>query len=162
MRGDRGPVLLCALLVASCGMAGGPGGSGTVAGSAGAGEPLVIAPRVLVADREQTEPIATGEVLAGSTLGGSPFCPGGTVLDSHGSTDPAIRLIIETITCPDGTLSLAFTPFELNGQTQAGAWMIVKGTGAYDGLTGSGTLEAVYDPDPAAPTNVTFTGTARR
>ena len=74
------------------------------------GEPIVIRTRVLVAVEERTEPIATGDVLEGSTLGDSPFCAGGTVRDSHGSSDPTVLLIIETITCPDGTLKLRLEP----------------------------------------------------
>ena len=44
--------------------------------------------RVNVAAHSARQPIATGEVLEGSTLGGSPFCVGGTILDSHSSSDP--------------------------------------------------------------------------
>jgi hypothetical protein len=58
------------------------------------GEPIVIRTRVTIADEPGSEPIATGEVLGGSTLGGSPFCAGGTIRDSHGSSDPAVRLIV--------------------------------------------------------------------
>src|SRR5688500_4437620 len=53
------------------------------------GEPIVIRTRMVIAAEERAEPIATGEVLEGSTLGSSPFCAGGTILDSHGSPDPA-------------------------------------------------------------------------
>ena len=42
------------------------------------GEPIVIRTRVVIAAEERAEPIATGEVLEGSTLGGSEFCAGGT------------------------------------------------------------------------------------
>ena len=63
----------------------------------------MIRTRKLVA-QECTEPIATGEFLEGSTLGDSPFCAG---VDHpafpYGSSDPTVWLIIETITCPDGT-----------------------------------------------------------
>jgi hypothetical protein len=126
------------------------------------GEPIVIRTRVLVALEERTEPIATGEVLEGSTLGGSPFCAGGIVRDSHGSTDPTVRLIIETITCPDGTVKLRFEPDPSPGLIQTGSWTIASGTGAFERLRGSGEMEAVYDPDPTAPALVTFTGTVTR
>ena len=126
------------------------------------GEPIVIRERVVIAAAPGAEPIATGDVLAGSTIGGSPFCAGGTIRDSHGSTDPAVRLIVQTITCPDGTLRLRFTPDEPQGLTQTGSWTIVSGTGAFEGLRGSGEMEVVYDPDEDSPAHVTFTGTVTR
>ncbi|HET6616184.1 MAG TPA: hypothetical protein VFH69_00055 [Gemmatimonadota bacterium] len=46
------------------------------------GEPIVIRSRLIVAAEEGSEPIATGTILEGSTLGGTPFCAGGTILDS--------------------------------------------------------------------------------
>ncbi len=126
------------------------------------GEPIVIRERVVIAAAPGAEPIATGDVLAGSTIGGSPFCAGGTIRDSHGSTDPAGRLIVQTITCPDGTVRLRFTPDEPQGLTQTGSWTIVSGTGAFEGLRGSGEMEVVYDPDEDSPAHVTFTGTVTR
>ena len=74
------------------------------------GEPIVIRTRKNVSLTEGAEPIATGEVIEGSTLGDSTFCVGGSVLDSHGSSDPTVWLIIETITCPDGSLKLRLKP----------------------------------------------------
>jgi hypothetical protein len=127
------------------------------------GESLVIRTRVVIAAEERAEPIATGEVLDGSTLGGAAFCAGGTVLDAHGSTDPAVRLIVETITCPDGTVSVAFAPDVVpHGLTQTGSWMIVGGTGAFEGLRGSGEMEVLSDPDDDSIGHVTFTGNVRR
>ena len=84
------------------------------------GEPAVIRTRMIVAAAERAEPIATGEVLEESTLGDSPFCAGGTVLDSHGSTDPSVWLIVETITCPDGTVKLRVKPNPAQGLNQTG------------------------------------------
>ena len=130
--------------------------------AASRGEPIVIRTRKLVALTERAEPIATGEVLEGSTLGDSPFCAGGTVLDSHGSSDPTVWLIIETITCPDGTVKLRLEPDPSPGLTQTGSWTIAGGTGTFERLRGSGEMEAVYDPDPAAPAHVTLTGTVTR
>jgi len=126
------------------------------------GEPIVIRTRKLVAVTERTEPIATGEVLEWSTLGDSPFCAGGTVRDSHGSSDPTVWLIIETITCPDGTVKLRVEPDPSPGLNQTGSWTIASGTGTFERLRGSGDMEAVYDPDPAAPAHVTLTGTVTR
>jgi hypothetical protein len=122
----------------------------------------VIRTRVNIADESGAEPIATGEVLEGSTLEGSSFCVGGTVLDTHGSSDPALFLIVETITCPEGTLSLAMTGEEAQGLTQTGTWMLAGGTGAYEGLHGTGDMEVTYDPDDDSLAHVTFTGTVTR
>lgn len=95
-----------------------------------AGEPILIRTSVTIA-ATGAEPIATGEVLEGSTLGGSPFCVGGTILDSHGSPDPAEEpygLTNRTITCPDGIVRVGFTPqVEVpEGQTQTGSWTIQR------------------------------------
>jgi hypothetical protein len=130
--------------------------------SARRGEQIVIRTRMVIAAEEGAEPIATGEILDRSTLGDSPFCAGGTVLDSHGSSDPTVWLIIETITCPDGTVKLRVEPDPPAGLNQTGSWTIAGGTGSFERLRGSGELEVVYDPDPAAPAHVTLTGTVTR
>ena len=136
----------------------------TSAGSATAprGKPIVIRTRIVIAAEERTEPIATGEVLEGSTLGGSPFCAGGTILDSHGSPDPEVLLIARTITCPDGRVRLNLTPEVTPGLTQTGSWRIVSGTGAYEGLRGSGEMEGLSDPDDDSLARETLTGTVQR
>jgi hypothetical protein len=129
------------------------------------GEPIVIRTRVVIAAAPGAEPIATGEVLDGSTLGDSPFCAGGTILDSHGSPDPTVEpygLIDRTITCPDGTVRVGFTPEETQGLIQTGSWTIVGGTGEFEGLRGSGEMEVVNDPDPDSPARETLTGTVTR
>jgi hypothetical protein len=128
------------------------------------GERIVIREKLIIAAEEHSEPIATGTILAGSTLGGTPFCAGGTILDSHASLDPEMEpyLIDRKITCPDGTVRIGFTPevgAEPQGQTQMGLWTIVSGTGAYEGLGGSGKSAAVYDPNPNSPVRETLTGT---
>ena len=128
------------------------------------GGPIVIRGKLTVAATEGSEPIATGTILAGSTLGGSPFCAGGTILDSHASLDPKMEpyLIDRKITCPDGTVRIGLTPevsAELQSQTQRGSWTIVSGTGAFEGLGGSGKAEAVYGPNPNSPLRETLIGT---
>jgi len=96
-------------------------------------------------------------------IGGSPFCVGGTILDSHGSPDPEVALIARTITCPDGTVRMEITPDVSQGTptdlTQKGSWMIIGGTGVFEGLRGSGEMTAVYDPDPTRPARETYSGT---
>jgi len=138
--------------------------------TAPAGDPIVIRATLIVAAEEGSEPIATGTVLDGSTLGGTPFCAGGTILESHASLSPKMNayLIDRKITCPDGTVRIGFTP-EVGagpapqGQTpQKGSWTIVSGTGEFEGLSGSGKSEAVYGPNPSSPVRSTFTGTVTR
>jgi hypothetical protein len=135
------------------------------------GEPVVILTEVHVAAEEGAEPIATGVVLEGSSIGGSPFCSGGTILDSHASNDPAVAplgLIDRMFTCSDGTLRIVDTPEVSAGPPdpqdliQAGTWLIVSGTGAYEDLRGSGTMETVYDADESAPSHQTLTGSVTR
>ena len=142
----------------------------TASGTAPAGDPIVIRATLIGAAEEGSEPIATGTVLDGSTLGGTPFCAGGTILESHASLDPKMKayLIDRKITCPDGTVRIGFTP-EVGavpapqGQTpQKGVWTIVSGTGEFEGLSGSGKSEAVYGPNPSSPVRSTFTGTVTR
>lgn len=126
------------------------------------GEPIVIRTRVTIADEEGAETIATGEVLEGSTLGGSPFCVGGTILDTHPS-DPAEEsyLIGRTISCPDGTVRIGLTPDVDSppGEPQTGSWTMVSGTGDFDWGGGSGEMEVVYDPDDDSLAHETLTGT---
>jgi hypothetical protein len=142
----------------------------TASGTAAPGEPIVIRSTHIVAAEEGSEPIATGTILEGSTLGGTPFCAGGTILDSHASLDPKMKayLIDRKITCPDGTVRIGFTPEVGAGQApqgqtpQRGVWTIVSGTGEFEGLGGSGKSEAVFGPNPSSPVRNTFTGTVTR
>jgi hypothetical protein len=154
------------LLLGACG-GGEDGAANTGAASTtdGGGEPIVLRTRVAIAAASGAETIATGEVLEGSTLGGSPFCVGGTILDTH--FDPAEEphgLIDRTITCPDGTVRVGLTPEvgapgEPQDLTQTGSWTIVSGTGAFEGLRGSGEMEVVNDPDDDSLAHETLTGT---
>jgi hypothetical protein len=123
-------------------------------------EPIVIRTSINIAAEPGAEVIATGEVLGGSTLGGSPFCDGGTILDSHGSTDPEVLLIARTITCSEGTVRMDVMPEVPRGLSQSGSWEIVSGTGDFEGLNGSGEVEIDYDPDPEAPAREMYTGVA--
>jgi hypothetical protein len=163
-------VSVLALIVVACG--GGEDGEGAAADTSAApttepGEAIVIRTRMVIAATEGAEPIATGEVLEGSTLGGSPLCAGGTIRDSHASLDPAVAplgLIDRMITCSDGTVRIVFTP-EVGGsqgETQTGSWTIVSGTGTFEGLRGSGEMEIVPDPDDDSLGLETLTGTVTR
>jgi hypothetical protein len=160
-------ILVGVLLLGACGGDGNDADTSAASTTEPRGEPIVIRTRVNIAAVPGAEPIATGEVLEGSTVGGPPFCAGWTILDSHGSTDPAVEpygLIDRKITCPDGTVRVGLTPDvtpdEPQGQTQTGSWMIVSGTGAFKGLRGSGEMEVVYDPDDDSQARETLTGTA--
>jgi hypothetical protein len=138
-----------------------------VSATARRGGPIVIREKLIIAADERSEPIATGTIVAGSTLGGTPFCAGGTILDSHASLDPTMEsyLIDRKITCPEGTVRIGFNPevgAEPQSRTQKGSWTIVSGTGAFEGLGGSGTSEAVYGPNPDAPVRETLTGIVTR
>jgi hypothetical protein len=144
--------------------------TGAASATAPPGEPIVIHSTLTVAAEEGSEPIATGTISEGSTLGGNPFCAGGTILESHASLDPKLRayLIDRKITCPGGTVRIGYTPevgadSAPQGQTpQKGVWTIVSGTGEFAGLRGSGKSEAVYGQDPGSPVRSTFTGTVTR
>jgi hypothetical protein len=158
----RAVVLVGVLLVGACGGDQDGAADTSAAPTANsAGEPIVIRTRMIIAAEERSEPTATGKVLEGSTLGGSPFCVGGTILDSHGSTDPTVSLIDRTITCSDGTVSMELTPSQ-SGQAQVDSWTIVSGTGTYEELGGNGEIEVVFPPDEGAPVHETFTGSVTR
>jgi len=123
------------------------------------GEEILILTQVTFVEGE---PGATAEILDGSTIGGSPFCPGGTAEDRHGTEDPTEEpygLVDRTITCSDGTLRMGFSPQTPVGNTQSGPWTIVSGTGAYEGWQGSGKMEAKYDRDDDTKARERYTGT---
>jgi hypothetical protein len=160
-------VLVGLLFLGACG---GDEKDAATSATAPPGEPIVIHSTLIVAAEEGSEPIATGTILEGSTLAGTPFCAGGTILESHASLDPKMKayLIDRKITCPDGTVRIGYTPevgadSAPQGQTpQKGVWTIVSGTGEFEGLSGSGKSEAVYGPNPSSPVRSTFTGTVTR
>jgi hypothetical protein len=149
-----------ALLLGAC--AGNGGGTSATSTTERSGEQLVIRTKLIVAAEPGAEPIATGDVLEGSTLGGDPFCSGGTILDTHGASDfvDSYGLIDRTITCPDGTVRIGLTPeVGAEGPTGKGSWTIVSGTGAFEGLRGGGEMNVVNDPDDESVERETLTGT---
>ena len=159
-------VLVGVLFLGACGREGDAAADTSAASTTEPrGEAIVIRTRMVIAATDGAEPIATGEVLEGSTLGGSPLCAGGTIRDSHASLDPAVAplgLIDRMITCSDGTVRIVFTPGQVQGQTQTGSWTIVSGSGAFEGLHGTGGMEVAYDPDDDSLGLETLTGTVTR
>jgi hypothetical protein len=149
-----------ALLLGACG---GDKGNASAASTSGpSGAPFVIKTRLIVAAEPGAEPIATGEVLEGSTLGGDPFCAGGTILDTHGVADfvETYGLIDRTITCPEGTVRIGLTPeVGPDGPTGKGSWTVASGTGVYEGLRGGGQLQVAEDPEDPSVERETLTGT---
>jgi hypothetical protein len=128
-----------------------------------AGEPIEIRTEVTIVDEEGAETIATGEVLEGSTLGDSPFCVGGTIIDTHPTADVDPAYLIEReITCPGGTVTIGLTP-EVDtppGEPQGGSWAIVGGSDDFEGLSGGGEMEVDYDPDDDSLAHEMLRGTA--
>ena len=122
-----------------------------------ADEPIVIETRMTLTSEKKI--VSSGSVLDGSTVGDSPFCPGGTIEDKHGAT-PEVALVDRTVTCTDGTLKIGFSPQVPEGNTQSGPWRIVGGSGAYEEWLGSGEMKMVYDRGSGSTKgNETFTGT---
>jgi hypothetical protein len=134
----------------------------TSAGGAG-GESMLIKTSVKINIPEggpvSGATISKGDVLGGSTIGGSSFCTGGTFRDQHGD-DPAIGLVLRTFDCPDGSLRIGITPGPpTTPRTQAGPWRVLSGTGAFEGLQGDGQVEIEYEPGTRATQGrETFTG----
>lgn len=151
-------LLVCMALVTACG-----GGSDNAAGTNATstmksnptadGEPIRIKTHVNFSGS-----IPEGEVLDGSTIGDSPFCPGGTFRDLHGNDD--IGLVDRTFRCPNGTMRVGFTPGEPQGDTQAGPWKILSGTGAFERMRGQGRMEVRESGNNEG--GETFTGTVAR
>ena len=101
--------------------------------------------------------IPTGKVLGGSSVGDSPFCPGGTFRDRDGND--AIGSVDRTFRCPDSNLRIGFSPGEPNGGVQTGPWKVVSGTGAFEGLRGDGQMKVKFESGSDSKGRETFTGT---
>jgi hypothetical protein len=107
---------------------------------------------ILIETRITDAKAHTGEVLSGSVIGESAFCPGGK---SSGGSDGA--LITSTFRCPDGSLKVSYSPMQ-QSLVQGAVWEVVSGTGSYEGLRGGGSMVARFgniDPDEGRET---FTG----
>ena len=96
-------------------------------------------------------------ILSGSSIGDSPFCPAGTFHDQRG--DDGVGLMDRTIRCPDGTLRIGITTGTGRNRKQTGKWKIISGTGAFEGLHGSGQMEIEVERGSNRKGHETFTGT---
>ncbi len=94
-----------------------------------------------------------GAVLDTSRLGEAPFCKGGK---SSGGSEGA--LITETFTCPEGTLTIQFSPRQPSS-VQGAPWVVVSGTGTLAGLRGGGSMVALFDGADPDVGRVIFVGT---
>ena len=160
-------VSMLALVLGACGAVDdGAAAAASASIMATGGEPILIRTSVVIAAAAGAEIPATGDVLEGSTLGNEPFCVGGTIEDRHPRTDAAEEpfLLVRTITCADGTVRMGFSPDvgQAQGSTQGGSWTMVSGTGAFEGLRGSGELEVTYDPVDRSAAHETWSGTVTR
>jgi hypothetical protein len=132
------------------------GGSQQRATPVASSEPILIKTRV---------DIPTGEVLGGSSIGDSPFCPGGTFRDRHGSADPSVPpygWVDRTFRCPDGSLRIGFTPGEPQGRRQAGHGRSLAAPAPSRGCREGGRMEIKYKPGSDTKGRETHTGTVTR
>lgn len=100
-----------------------------------------------------------GKVLAGSVIGGSPFCAGGTVSHEFGSPDigyPAINVF----DCPDGQLQIAFGPGsdQMDDVVQTSGWEVLAGTGRFSGASGEGRMHVRWNRLGGSVGRETFRG----
>ena len=150
--------LALAMAVAALGLAACGEETGTSASSdpeatsqhvAGEGEAILIKTRLTLPD---------GEVLDGSVIGDSPFCPGGTFHDEHGTGE---FLVLKTFECPGGTIEIGFSPTE-RSLKQSSLWKVLDGTGDFEGMSGHGEMSAKFDRAEPSSGQETFTGTVVR
>jgi hypothetical protein len=155
-------LLVASLLgIAACGDGDGDkGGTTTGAGKTGttakkSGEPILIKTHVAAPNaRGET----TGEVLSGSTIGGSAFCAGGTFIDA--AREPGSQLQVRSFRCSGGNLTITFTLTPPDVE-QRSDWKVVKGLGRLEGLSGGGRMKGVLD-STGEQARETFTGTVTR
>jgi hypothetical protein len=126
----------------------------TVEASAGTEEgPPGIGDAILIATRISNAKTHAGEVLDGSVIGESAFCPGGKT--RGGSTGAAISA---TFQCPGGRLTVSYSPTQ-RSLVQSSEWEVVSGTGSFKGLDGGGWMVANFGSDDPEKGGETFTGT---
>ena len=113
-------------------------------------EPIVIKARVAR---------SAGEVLAGSLVGGSPFCPGGTLRHEHGS--PQIGFpAVDVFRCPDGQLKIGFGPGpdQMDNLVQTSYWEILEGSGRFATMRGNGQMKVRFQAAGSSKGRETFRG----
>ena len=116
---------------------------------------------------ERSEPILiktqvarfAGEVLAGSVIGGSPFCPGGTLRHEHGSPEIGFPAI-DVFDCPEGRLRIGFGPGpdQMNNVIQTSYWEILDGSGRYAKMRGDGQMKVRFQAAGSSKGQETFRG----
>jgi hypothetical protein len=148
-----------AIALAACGDDDGDEAGTPAAGAAEtpaeeAGEPILIKTHVEFLDHPKGETMTAGEILPVSTIGDSPFCPGGKFGDRHG--EPPLGLVVKTIRCPGGRLTITFSPTQ-RSLKQSADWEIVNGSGRYEGLSGGGRMKAEFESKAGEGREV-FTG----
>jgi hypothetical protein len=111
---------------------------------------------ILIETRIPSAKKHAGEVLDGSVMGESAFCPGGRT--RGGSTGAEITA---TFQCPDGRLTVSYSPTQ-RSLVQSSDWEIVSGTGSFKGLSGGGWMVAKFGPEDPEKGGETFTGTVTR
>jgi hypothetical protein len=104
--------------------------------------------------------LPVGEVLPGSSIGDSAFCPGGRIRDRHGGT-AGLGLVVKTLRCPNGRLTITFSPTQ-RSLIQSSSWRVVNGSGRFEGLHGHGRMKARFGIGARSRGRETFTGTVAR
>jgi hypothetical protein len=122
------------------------------------GKSIVIKTQVAFLENPTAKAETMGQVLPGSTIGNSAFCAGGSFSDRHG--EPPLGLVVKTIRCPGGRLTITFSPTQPSLK-QSGDWEVVSGNGRFEGLSGGGEFEAVFE-SKGGKGRETFTGTVTR
>jgi hypothetical protein len=153
--------LMAALAVAAIGLAGCGGDDGaavrtvTVAEQADPvlGDPILIQTRISDARHH------TGDVLDGSFIGDSAFCPGGKT--SVAGDVEGTASVITTFRCREGRLTIRFSPLQPEAVSSA-VWGVVSGTGSFKGLRGGGSMVAKFEREVPDKGQETFTGTVGR
>ena len=116
-------------------------------GAPATGDAILIETRISNARKH------SGEVLDGSVIGESAFCPGGKT--RGGSTGATITA---TFHCPGGRLTVSYSPTQ-RSLVQSSDWEIVSGTGSFKGLRGGGWMVANFGSEDPEKGGETFTGT---
>jgi len=117
---------------------------------------LIGGDAILIETRVTDARSHTVELLSGSVIGESAFCPGGTV---SGSSEGAT--ITTTFDCPGGSLDVEYRPRQMS-LVQSSSWEVVSGTGTFEGLPGGGRMVAAFDGDDPDVGREVFTGTVGR